>query len=194
MTAQAQWVTAQYVNAPSRNPKFGSIKTPEMGYISVPAERLGEFRKGGRYCVEIDTTPKGFHNFVRFAGQQPSGGGQTGRPYPQRPQTQRAPQQPQPQRRQAPPTQPTLPLASDPQARTIFITGVVGRAMGGGTFTSLDILPLTMAAAQAWDQVILGIQPPQFTADEAFDDDLPPVEMYDPQQNNTSLQEDEIPY
>lgn len=37
------------------------------------------------------------------------------------------------------------------QAKEIFITGIVGRAMGSGQFTSTDIKLLALAAADAWD-------------------------------------------
>lgn len=36
----------------------------------------------------------------------------------------------------------------------IFVTGVVGRAMGSGKFNEAHIAPLTLAAAQAWNDLM----------------------------------------
>lgn len=41
----------------------------------------------------------------------------------------------------------------DAKAREMFIMGVVGRAMGSGSFTATDINILTLAAADAWDEL-----------------------------------------
>lgn len=189
----AVWVTVAFVNPPKRNPKFGSIKTDEYGYISVPTQSLGEFRKGGRYCIEIEEVGE-YKNFIRMSRAQPGGQRQAIQPQQRRGNYPAQPTR-QPQRHTAPPPKaPELPFQNDPQARNIFVTGVVGRAMGSGKYESLDILPLTMAAAAAYDQVILGIQPPQLTAEEAFDDDLPPISAYDPQDNHTPVDQDEINY
>lgn len=45
---------------------------------------------------------------------------------------------------------PAPPRAAN-DSRLIFITGIVGRAMGSGSFTSQDIKLLTLAAAEAWE-------------------------------------------
>lgn len=39
------------------------------------------------------------------------------------------------------------------KSREMFIMGVVGRAMGGGNFTITDVKLLTLAAADAWDEL-----------------------------------------
>src|SRR5690242_2949452 len=55
-------VTVQYVNQPNKNPKYGSIKTAELGYVSVPAENLNQFSQGEVCTINYSTNPKGYHN------------------------------------------------------------------------------------------------------------------------------------
>ena len=44
----------------------------------------------------------------------------------------------------------TYGAKSDDQSRLMFITGIVGRAMGSGKFDAVDIESLTLAAEQAY--------------------------------------------
>ena len=55
-------VTIDYVNQPNKNPKYGSIKTKELGYVSVPDESLSQFHQGETCQINYSTNPKGYHN------------------------------------------------------------------------------------------------------------------------------------
>lgn len=193
MSRQEVYVTPQFINGPKKEGgKHGSIKTAEYKYISVPVSHLHEFQKGVRAFIVMETTPEGYHNFVGFAHeaprQQPQAHQESYQGYQERPR------QPAPQRREAPQARPPAPMHSaNPEGRDIFITGVTGRAMGSGKFTSMDILTLTLAAAAAYDQVILGKPKPQ------FDDDMPPFDDMRPRADNSRIpytppEDDEIPF
>ena len=84
------------------------------------------------------------------------------------------------------------PLAQSDQAEDIFVTGIVGRALGSGQFGTTDIDALTKAAVQAWrnrhqtsfpahtghhqQPVAGGGDPgPQGPQDYGFNDDIPPM-------------------
>lgn len=56
----------------------------------------------------------------------------------------------------------------------IFITGVVGRAMGSGQFKPADIVTLAVAAKEAW-LALQGVDPiiPAKTAGDSLDDSIP---------------------
>lgn len=186
MTGKAVWVTANFIN-PSKKPggKFGSISTPEEKYISVPVSELGQFRKGGRYCVEIEVTPEGYKNFVRFANAPPSGSAQPQRTVPPVGDyaAARASLPPRPQstvQARPAPIQPyqTAPYLADPQALAIFVTGVTGRALGSGHFTAQDIPELVREAKAAFMLHLSGNPDPvkaqhQPVIDPQFDDPIP---------------------
>ncbi len=203
---QTVWVTANYVNGPKPGRKHGSIKTPEFGYVSVAEEHLHHFRPKARYSIIMETTDQGYHNFKGFAQQeqpQDQSGYQGYSEAPRRPPQQQA--RPPMQRPAPPPMQPrTLPMpapqpSNDPAAKTIFITGVVGRAMGSGKFMSTDVLALTMAAKAAYEQVVLGqmqfgkntIDPDLNDSPSFADEDTRP---YDPNNNFTPVDEDSVPF
>ena len=58
--------------------------------------------------------------------------------------------------------------------REIFITGIVGRAMGSGKFPIEDLNKLTFAAAAAWDSVMQEKRPaPPAQADPGLNDSIP---------------------
>ena len=60
------------------------------------------------------------------------------------------------------------------QGREIFITGVVGRAMGSGKFGADDIYPLAVAALTAWERVSNQPLPaPKPQAETGLDDSIP---------------------
>lgn len=194
---QAQWVTVQFVNGPRKvGSRYGSIKVDDGSYISVPVEQLTQFRKGGRYCIEIEQNGN-YLNFVRFANQPPGQAAQRpagGYPQAQRmqPRPQQQPQQ-QPQvlrgpRVRLPVPEPVLPTEDQ---RMMFITGVVGRAMGSGKFASFEIKGLTESALKAWNQVLLGQPVEEATLDQTFDDPVPDPAMYG---QVNPLEEDEIQY
>lgn len=118
-------VTADYVNQPKEGKRFGSIKTKELGYVSVKPSDLGQFTKGATYQIEYTETDEGYKNLVRIVA--PANGA----------------------------TKPNGTQNMD-NAKSIFITGVVGRAMQGGQFQVSDIAALTHAAASAFDKEMAG--------------------------------------
>jgi hypothetical protein len=63
------------------------------------------------------------------------------------------------------------------QARHIFITGVVGRAMGSGKFTASEIPVLTQAAGEAYDRLLDRTRPAAVAPPPA---DVPGFEPGDP--------------
>ena len=70
--------------------------------------------------------------------------------------------------------------------RAIFVTGVVGRAMGSGVFKPDQILQLTLAANRAYDALITTIQggelPPEPSETSVpFNDDVSDVGNYEPE-------------
>jgi hypothetical protein len=58
-------VTIDYVNQPNKNPKYGSIKTKEVGYVSVVKEALGQFTPNEVCTISYTTNPNGYHNLVQ---------------------------------------------------------------------------------------------------------------------------------
>lgn len=56
--------------------------------------------------------------------------------------------------------------------RAIFITGVVGRAMGSGQYPISELSMLTLAAADAWDALQARAKPPEKPKDE-LNDEIP---------------------
>jgi hypothetical protein len=68
-------VTVLYVNEPGPGKSYGSVKTQELGYLSVKPHELGLFQKGRRYEIEYVLTDKGYKNFKRInlqAGPPPT--------------------------------------------------------------------------------------------------------------------------
>ena len=173
-------MTVQYVNDP-RNPtgKYGSIKSTAGETIWVPVTMLPLFRGREGQAVDIPTKPatwgqgadaKQVTVATGGPGASKSSGGWQG--------AQRAPaaQQPAPQQ-QAPAPAYRPPATDKDTARQIYITGVVGRAMGSGKFTASEILVLTQAAAEAFDRHLdpTKAKPAQAApaADPPFNDELP---------------------
>lgn len=52
---QEATIKVEYVNAPDKNPAFGSVKADGI-YYSVPANMLGQFEQGKTYVVGFTTT------------------------------------------------------------------------------------------------------------------------------------------
>lgn len=183
----ATWVSVTFINGP-KNPggKYGSIKTNELGYVSVPVEKLGDFDKGGRYCIEYTENGK-YKNFARFANTPPA---QAAQPHSQPAGRQQAqpqyPRQAQPQRPAAPPqpvsrphygagaTSPAVPV--DTTAMNIFVTGIVGRALGSGHFTAADIKELTQEAKAAFLVHLSGVSTLSTPARQSRSPEPPPMD------------------
>ena len=147
-------VTPQYVNPAKPGKKFGNIKEASGVKWIIPAgwENLFSPNVPAHIDYEAQTWGSESVNIVR---------GVNGNMQP-------APTQPSPPNPMAPPVPqplpaipvPPQPVASrdDKVAEEIFVTGIVGRAMGSGQFSVLDIAVLAKAATQAWHE--RGMQAP----------------------------------
>lgn len=200
-------ITCQYINEPKPGKKSGSIKTAELGYISVWADKLPYFEKGQRYTVEYSINGD-FKNFVRMAAsapQQIQSGGYNPPPAPTQ-VTYRQPPQPNTNIRDQQPYRPVPPYALDPQPQTtavpapplditalnIFTTGLVGRALGSGHFSPDDIDRLTENAVAAFKRHLAnpkaapvvaekrGTRAVQYV-DPELNDPLPDANFYNPE-------------
>ena len=63
-------VKAQYVNRPGKNPKYGSIKSADGNYYSIPVDRLDDFKQGETYSFEYtvqNVKGRDYYTFTRFA-------------------------------------------------------------------------------------------------------------------------------
>jgi len=161
-------VNVKYVNFPKPGGKYGSIKLADGQMIMVPPDLLGQFRAG--MVCEISTkqqtwgtgTPEARLVTIATTGpMQPqnqaaqSYGGQVGyqgQPGPNpsyRPNTGFQPRVVQGTGQGGPVGGPR-PADQD---RFIFVTGVVGRAMGSGKFTASEIMVLTVEANAAFERL-----------------------------------------
>ena len=133
-------VTLRYVNQP-KNPagKMGSIVGNDGTRYMVPVQNLGKFAVGGTYEVAVSQEVwKPGEPAVTVIRDVPGGGSA---PAP------------------AAPANPTHASGhvngakiGESAARQIFVTGIVGRAMGSGKFTPSDLEALTSAAITAYDK------------------------------------------
>jgi hypothetical protein len=156
-------VNIKYVNFPKPGGKYGSLKTADGFTIMCPPDLLGLFRAG--QVVEVPTKQQTWgqgtedEKLVTIITGGPLQGhttpvqGQGGPVGYQRPAQDQAPYRPNTG------FQPRVVQGggrADPaidQSRHIFVTGVVGRAMGSGKFTASEIPVLTQAANEAYDRL-----------------------------------------
>lgn len=148
MNAPQQTLTAQIVPSYIDDPKPGktnySVKDSSGARWSVPPLEAQKLVKG-QVCVVAyrinNFNGKSFNMVERVDVVQA--------PVPTpAPVAQYAPPV---QQAQAPlPPAPTYQPPEDPKGEEIFVTGVVGRAMGSGNFSVEDIPALTTAAVFAW--------------------------------------------
>jgi len=160
-------VNVRYVNAPQNpNGKYGNLKLGDGSTIMVPVDMLGMFQPGNyeigtKYQtwgqgtdqerqVVIATTgpggqPGGLQHRGGYQGNQQGGGFQRPR------------QGFQPRVYQGGRTGGSQGYqgGGDKDPRQIFITGVVGRAMGSGKFAASEIAVLTQAAARSYDEYMV---------------------------------------
>jgi hypothetical protein len=161
-------VNIRFVNFPKPGGKFGNLVLDNGQQIWVPPALLNSFRAG--MSCEIGTKEQTWGadgpnpKQVIVATTGPQGGAQQGyggqRTYNanqdygrantyQRPNTGFQPRVYQGAGGAVPPT--GNPNVGQDQGKHIFVTGVVGRAMGSGKFTASEIAVLTQAAAQAYE-------------------------------------------
>ena len=131
---QQATVTAKYVNWPKDGKRFGSIKTPEGEMYWGEKPQLDRIAQGSTVTFEWEPQTWGEKpvKVIKLVHG-------TSQPTPAPANGQAAPA-PRPMSNSAP--------VKDEEA--IFVTGVVGRAMGSGQFTTQDVKLLTLAAAEAY--------------------------------------------
>lgn len=136
-------VTLKYVNQP-KNPtgKMGSVVDGAGVRYMVPVENLGKFAVGGTYEVAVaqEVWKPGEPALMVIRGVPAQAGAA-------------------PSYTPAPAASPTHASGhvngakiGESAARQIFVTGIVGRAMGSGKFTPSDLEALTSAAITAYDK------------------------------------------
>lgn len=132
-------VVPKYVNPPKKpGGKYGNIKTADNALHWVPVNHLGVFMVGQAANISTEYQQWGDMqasvvtnvNGVDITGQAPNPQGQVPRGDRPSPLPQNVP-------------------ASDTD-ESIFVTGIVGRAMGSGQFGVTDIDILAKAAVAAW--------------------------------------------
>ena len=152
------------VTFPQPGRKFGKLQLTDGQMLWVPPELLGQFRGG--MVAEVGTKQQTWGQgadarqvTIVTTGPMQGGGPVQGQSYGQgygQPAVQQAPQRPNTG------FQPTVYEGggrsygagkTDGEAKMIFVTGVVGRAMGSGKFTASEIAVLAQEAARTYDLV-----------------------------------------
>lgn len=132
MHTETVTVTPKYINQPKPGGKMGNIKGADGTVIFMWPDKLSNFQAGQTYQVEIEVDQTDRGTFRKLSKVL----------------SQRTPQQ-------APNGE-----TSTSHAKEIFVTGVVGRAMGSGKFGPTDIGILTAAAKAAYEEAFEGKQEP----------------------------------
>lgn len=134
-------IKIKYVNQPKKvDGKYGNIKSDDGSTYFIPVSALGKYRAGMEFMAPVAPAKWG-QDVVQIIPAHFDPGGS-----PAAPQT-AAPAAPQ---QSAPPTGHNSARMSDPKDMLIFVTGIVGRAMGSGQFGVTDISLLTQAALAAY--------------------------------------------
>jgi len=135
---QTDTIIVQYVN-PRNGNRPPSIKDTAGNYYTISDAAMNMFQPNTEGELVYTVNDKGFKNAVSWCGQA-------------LPKDQRQPRPvqpgPQPVARSAP-----RPGGHDKDARMIYITGVVGRAMGSGKFKAEDIPALSGWALEGWKKL-----------------------------------------
>lgn len=122
-------IQVKYVNPPKEAGwKNGMVKTNTGEVYLVPLDKLSSFEPGKSYAIEYEQGTK-YRTFKAFASMDKPGG-----------------------MIRSSDSIPILPPTNghDKNALNIFVTGIVGRAMGSGKFEAKDIPFLTANAIQAY--------------------------------------------
>lgn len=127
----------QYVNEAKPDKKYGTIKTRDGESYALPAGMSGVFQPNT--TVEVPTQDQKWGDKVVHVIMGRPANANTPPAVPA--------QQPSPQ---PAPTGHGTARQTDPKDMLIFVTGVVGRAMGSGNFGVTDIDLLTKAALSAY--------------------------------------------
>lgn len=118
-------VTVKFVNQPKDGKKKGSIKTMDGQTYGVWADKLNQFQQGKTYELEYESEEWQGKTYLN-AKKWKEVAGQTNA---------------------------TAASNVGSNDRAMFITGVVGRAMGSGQFPATELKLLTLAAADAWAEL-----------------------------------------
>lgn len=181
----SRFVRVKYVNSPKKEGgKFGNIKDESGDLVWVPVDQLRLFNAGQEYEIETKRQKWG-QDWVEILDKviYGSGGG-------------RQQSAPQTQSRPAPQTGGHRPGGID-QSLHIFVTGIVGRAMGSGKFGPDDVIPWTKAAIDAFfrGQVYIAKLQEDLANDGAPEPEPEPQQRSrGPQQDFSRDPNDEIPF
>jgi hypothetical protein len=156
-------ISVRYVNSPKPGGKYGNLKTVSGEVIMCPPDLLDQFQAGQTYDVAIKQQTWGQgtdqERLVTIVASGPTGavqgqGGQAGyQPPAQGSASYRGNTGFQPRVVQGGSGGPVgMPSGAD-QARQIFVTGCVGRALGSGKFAASEIAVLTSEANRAFDLI-----------------------------------------
>jgi hypothetical protein len=164
-------ITVKYVNHPQKpDAKYGNIKTTDDQTIMVPVANLGQFQRGMSCELATEQRTWGSGAEARpvtiavglpggrqapaqgvqgYTGNQTNPGYQQGQAASPGP----APGQGNIVQLAPPPAQAASPGhgRGNPEARSIFATGVVGRAMGSGKFEASSMDMLLKEALRVYD-------------------------------------------
>ena len=145
-------LTPKYVNALKPGKKYATIKDQQDTMWLCPPGLLGSFTPGSPISVEYETAKFG-DGTERPKITGVVHGTTNGS----------APAQEAPRSNGHSPN----------QGREIFITGVVGRAMGSGKFSAADIAGLALAAAETWNALSAPTTATKTQADPDPNDSIP---------------------
>lgn len=134
-------INIKYVNPAKEGKKYGSIKSVEGETYWVPGGMVSSFQPGTTVDVPTKVEKWGANVVNVVAGHADATA-----------KSQTSWSKPDPVRPQAPaPAAPVgVPTPINSKDALIFVTGVVGRAMGSGQFKSGDISDLTHEALKGW--------------------------------------------
>ena len=139
-------ITPKYVNQPMPGKKLGSIKDQQDVKWFIDPGLLGSFRQGT--AITIEWAPMKFQDgseAKKITGVVHGA----------------APAQ----------SNGAAPISGNNNTgREIFITGVVGRAMGSGKFSITDMHLLAVEAMAVWEAIINGTRKPPARPDEGLND------------------------
>ena len=114
-------IHVKYINPPAEGRKRGPVKPDDGSYYGVLPDMLGRFSPGRLYEIEYGEHVYQGKTYRTITGVRESRAAE----------------------------EKTKPARSE--AEIIFITGVVGRAMGSGKFAFDQVTMLALEAKKAWD-------------------------------------------
>lgn len=159
----------KFVNQPEGRAISGSINI-DGRYVGVPARLLSQFSKGD--IVTVEAKPREFKGKTYYDLD-----------YVVHDNHDRQPPTPPPAVTRAVQGAPATPKNTGTDSRMIFITGIVGRAMGSGKFPGNDMMMLTEQAMKCYERAT-GITKAATSPNGDMDDDISYIGR-DPRDNET---------